>query len=105
MQQPGALHHYRCLVIDCRLDFLGFLFFLFPRLRSLRMLSREMRDASATRSCKSPHSKWVVYCKRPFAGPRQVLRYLSRYTHRVAISNRSIGSTARPLHALAAVDA
>src|SRR6476619_5060408 len=36
------------------------------------------------------NSKWVVYCKRPFAGPRQVLRYLSRYTHRVAISNRRI---------------
>jgi hypothetical protein len=29
--------------------------------------------------------KWVVYCKAPFAGPKQVLRYLSRYTHRVAI--------------------
>ena len=28
--------------------------------------------------------KWVVYCKAPFAGPKQVLRYLSRYTHRVA---------------------
>jgi len=36
------------------------------------------------------NSKWVVYCKRPFAGPRQVLRYLSRYTHRVAISNRRL---------------
>ena len=34
--------------------------------------------------------KWVVYCKAPFAGPRQVLRYLSRYTHRVAISNRRL---------------
>jgi hypothetical protein len=33
---------------------------------------------------------WVVYCKRPFAGPEQVLRYLSRYTHRVAISNRRL---------------
>jgi hypothetical protein len=31
--------------------------------------------------------KWVVYCKQPFAGPEAVLRYLSRYTHRVAISN------------------
>jgi hypothetical protein len=34
--------------------------------------------------------KWVVYCKEPFAGPQQVLRYLSRYTHRVAISNRRL---------------
>jgi hypothetical protein len=35
-------------------------------------------------------SDWVVYAKEPFAGPRQVLRYLSRYTHRVAISNRRL---------------
>lgn len=35
---------------------------------------------------------WVVYCKAPFAGPEQVLRYLSRYTHRVAISNRRLVS-------------
>ena len=34
--------------------------------------------------------KWVVDCKAPFAGPEQVLRYLSRYTHRVAISNRRL---------------
>jgi hypothetical protein len=34
--------------------------------------------------------EWVVYCKEPFAGPSQVLRYLSRYTHRVAISNRRL---------------
>jgi hypothetical protein len=32
-------------------------------------------------------TEWVVYAKRPFGGPEQVLRYLSRYTHRVAISN------------------
>lgn len=33
---------------------------------------------------------WVVYAKRPFGGPQQVLRYLSRYTHRVAISDARI---------------
>ena len=33
---------------------------------------------------------WVVYAKPPFAGPESVLRYLGRYTHRVAISNRRI---------------
>ena len=33
---------------------------------------------------------WVVHCKAPFVGPEQVLRYLSRYTHRVAISNRRL---------------
>ena len=37
------------------------------------------------RSCE-----WVVYAKRPFAGPGAVLTYLSRYTHRVAISNRRL---------------
>ena len=37
-------------------------------------------------------SEWVVYAKRPFAGPKAALAYLSRYTHRVAISNsRLIG--------------
>ena len=34
--------------------------------------------------------KWVVYAKKPFAGPQQVLDYLGRYTHRVAISNNRI---------------
>jgi hypothetical protein len=33
---------------------------------------------------------WVVYAKRPFGGPQQVLKYLSRYTHRIAISNRRL---------------
>jgi Putative transposase/Transposase zinc-binding domain len=33
------------------------------------------------------NSEWVVYSKRPFGGPEEVLRYLARYTHRVAISN------------------
>ena len=33
------------------------------------------------------HCEWVVYAKRPFAGPAAVLAYLSRYTHRVAIAN------------------
>jgi hypothetical protein len=37
-------------------------------------------------------SDWVVYCKPPFGGPAQVLKYLSRYTHRVAISNRRLRS-------------
>jgi hypothetical protein len=32
-------------------------------------------------------TEWVVYSKRPFAGPEQVLAYLGRYTHRVAIAN------------------
>src|SRR5262250_1136690 len=35
---------------------------------------------------------WVVYAKRPFGGPEHVLRYLGRYTHRVAISNHRLVS-------------
>ena len=38
-------------------------------------------------------AEWVVYAKEPFAGPQAVLAYLSRYTHRVAISNRRLVST------------
>jgi hypothetical protein len=39
--------------------------------------------------------KWVVYAKAPFGGPEQVLRYLGRYTHRVAISNHRLVSFLR----------
>ena len=35
-------------------------------------------------------TKWVVFAKPPFGGPEQVLKYLARYTHRVAISNRRL---------------
>ena len=34
--------------------------------------------------------RWAVYAKAPFSGPEAVLVYLSRYTHRVAISNQSV---------------
>ena len=36
------------------------------------------------------NKRWIAYAKRPFAGPQQVLEYLGRYTHRVAISNNRI---------------
>jgi hypothetical protein len=39
---------------------------------------------------EATRKEWVVYSKRPFAGPEQVLAYLSRYTHRVGISNRRL---------------
>ncbi len=39
---------------------------------------------------QATRQKWVVFAKRPFAGPKQVLAYLSRYTHRVAISSRRL---------------
>lgn len=35
-------------------------------------------------------NEWVVYGKRPFGGPQQVIEYLGRYTHKVAISNHRI---------------
>jgi hypothetical protein len=49
-------------------------------------------DAKAFAAFLAPIRKkrWFVYSKRPFAGPKAVLAYLSRYTHRVAISNRRL---------------
>src|SRR6202022_56448 len=49
-------------------------------------------DAQAFATFLAPlrDSEWVVYSKRPFGGPKEVLRYLARYTHRVAISNRRL---------------
>jgi hypothetical protein len=48
-----------------------------------------LADPSAFARYLTPlyHKDWVVYAKRPFGGPEQVLKYLARYTHRVAISN------------------
>jgi Putative transposase/Transposase zinc-binding domain len=48
-----------------------------------------LADATAFKAWLAPlrQCEWVVYAKRPFAGPAAVLAYLSRYTHRVAISN------------------
>src|SRR6266566_1760711 len=48
-----------------------------------------LSDAAAFADWLAPmrQIEWVVYSKRPFAGPEAVLAYLSRYTHRVAISN------------------
>jgi len=48
-----------------------------------------LADARAFKAWLAPLRKceWVVYAKRPFAGPQAVLAYLSRYTHRVAIAN------------------
>jgi len=51
-----------------------------------------LSDADAFAAYLAPlrRTKWFVYAKRPFAGPAAVLAYLSRYTHRVAISNRRL---------------
>ena len=54
----------------------------------------ELADAAAFATWLKPLRKceWVVYAKRPFAGPEAVLAYLSRYTRRVAISNSRLVS-------------
>ncbi len=51
-----------------------------------------LKDKSAYRKFKDNLYKttWVSYCKNPFGGPENVLEYLGRYTHRVAISNHRI---------------
>src|SRR5207247_6269925 len=52
----------------------------------------KLEDATEFRSYLAPLKKieWVVYAKAPFGGPRQVLDYVGRYTHRVAISNNRL---------------
>ena len=51
-----------------------------------------LRDPKALAAYLSPlrQTEWVVYAKPPFGGPQQVLNYLGRYTHRVAISNNRL---------------
>jgi Putative transposase/Transposase zinc-binding domain len=61
-----------------RLAFFGALAHLIKRRAFLRHLAPVRKK------------RWVVYAKPPFAGPEAVLAYLSRYTHRVAISNRRL---------------
>jgi Putative transposase/Transposase zinc-binding domain len=53
---------------------------------------QELQDRKAFLRYLAPLRKneWVVYAKKPFAGPQQVLDYVGRYTHRVAISNHRI---------------
>jgi Putative transposase/Transposase zinc-binding domain len=57
----------------------------FAALESLREA-----DAFAQLLTQAKAGEWVVYAKRPFAGPQQVLDYVGRYTHRVAISNQRL---------------
>src|SRR4051794_35981631 len=53
--------------------------------RELAVLAKA--NAFAAHLAPLRRAEWVVYAKRPFAGPEAVLAYLSRYTHRVAIAN------------------
>ena len=60
-----------------------------PDLCKRGILVGELADARAFQTFLKPcwRAKWYVYAKSPFAGPDQVLAYLARYTHRVAIAN------------------
>lgn len=51
-----------------------------------------LREAATFAQYLTPLRKaeWVVYAKPPFGGPQQVIEYLGRYTHRVAISNHRL---------------
>jgi hypothetical protein len=50
----------------------------------------QVPDAFARYLAPARRAEWVVYAKPPFGGPRHVLEYLGRYTHRVAISNNRL---------------
>jgi len=94
--------------IDCRRNFflpVRVLSRLFRRLMCERLTSLQaagklsfhgdlahLADVEAFASLLKQERRrdWVVYAKRPFAGPQQVLSYLARYTHRIAISNSRI---------------
>ena len=54
------------------------------------MESLQRRDQFLYYLAPARKAEWVVYAKKPFAGPQQVLDYLGRYTHRVAISNNRL---------------
>ena len=56
----------------------------------LQALDDPRRFAEHLRAARE--TEWVVYAKRPFAGPEQVLDYLGRYTHRIAISDHRLCS-------------
>ena len=49
-----------------------------------------IRDAFLRYLAPIRKKDWVIYAKQPFAGPEEVLKYVARYTHRVAISNNRL---------------
>ncbi len=52
-----------------------------------------MRDAFLRYLAPIRKKDWVVYAKKPFAGPEEVLKYVARYTHRIAITNNRLLDT------------
>jgi hypothetical protein len=93
--KPGFFLHVRVLSRLFRRLFLEGLMVLHRngQLAFFQDLKR-LVDAKAFTAYLAPLRKteWVVYAKPPFGGPEQVLAYLSRYTHRVAISNQRLVS-------------
>ena len=89
--KPGFFLPVRVLSRLFRRLFLQQLITLHPQLKFYGKLAY-LADEKAFRSYLDPALKteWVVYAKQPFSGPNAVLEYLSRYTHRVAISNSRI---------------
>jgi len=88
--RPGFFLPVRVLSRLFRRVFLDGLAALFDagRLRFFNDLATlTERAAFLSRLAPLRKREWVVYAKRPFAGPKQVLAYLARYTHRVAIGN------------------
>jgi hypothetical protein len=60
------------------------------RARFVAGLRKELEPQPASLYESLFKHNWVVYCKRPFVGPQQVIEYLGRYTHKIAISNHRI---------------
>jgi hypothetical protein len=56
----------------------------------LRLLKTENKTIDPSLREKLYNKSWIVYAKQPFGGPEQVIEYLGRYTHKVAISNHRI---------------
>jgi len=99
----GGLDPSRCRWIPTRKDFLLSVHILSTVFRGKLLAAIEEAVASGTiKACvgggvrvasllrRAARPRWVVYAKPPFAGPEQVLTYLGRYTHRIAISNDRI---------------
>ncbi len=59
----------------------------------LQMLKTENKSIEPSHREMLYNKSWVVYAKQPFGGPAQVIEYLGRYTHKVAISNHRLLST------------
>ena len=93
--KPGFFLHVRVLARLFRRLFLDGLMAL-HRAGELAFFGdlKELADTRAFAKWLAPFrkSEWVVYAKPPFGGPKAVLAYLGRYTHRVAISNHRLVS-------------